>query len=97
MVVSNSPCADSFVTLSDSGGSIVDLEGIDEEKLAWGKELKNVRLQRRWRRGLCPRGQRGGICHDRRRHAPAGPRLSGTTEQRDLACKSQIVAVEYVA
>jgi len=30
------------VTLSDSGGVIVDKDGIDEEKLAWVMELKNV-------------------------------------------------------
>ena len=29
------------VTLSDSGGTIVDPDGIDEEKLGWVKELKN--------------------------------------------------------
>jgi len=34
------------VTLSDSGGTIVDSDGIDEEKLEWVKELKNVRRGR---------------------------------------------------
>ena len=34
------------VTLSDSGGTIVDSDGIDEEKLAWVMELKNVRRGR---------------------------------------------------
>ena len=34
------------VTLSDSNGSIVDEEGIEEEKLAWAMELKNVRRGR---------------------------------------------------
>ncbi len=34
------------VTLSDSSGTIVDAEGIDEEKLEWVKELKNVRRGR---------------------------------------------------
>jgi glutamate dehydrogenase (NADP+) len=34
------------VTLSDSGGTIVDEEGIDARKLAWVKELKNVRRGR---------------------------------------------------
>jgi len=34
------------VTLSDSGGTVVDPEGIDDEKLAWVKELKNVRRGR---------------------------------------------------
>lgn len=34
------------VTLSDSGGTIVDPDGIDDEKLAWVKELKNVRRGR---------------------------------------------------
>ena len=34
------------VTLSDSGGTIVDPGGIDEEKLAWVMELKNVRRGR---------------------------------------------------
>ena len=34
------------VTLSDSGGTIVDEEGINDEKLAWVKELKNVRRGR---------------------------------------------------
>ena len=34
------------VTLSDSNGTIVDRDGIDEEKLAWLMELKNVRRAR---------------------------------------------------
>ena len=34
------------VTLSDSNGSIYDPDGIDEEKLAWLMELKNVRRGR---------------------------------------------------
>ncbi|MEX0987929.1 MAG: NADP-specific glutamate dehydrogenase [Bacteroidales bacterium] len=34
------------VTLSDSGGFIHDPEGIDEEKLAWVMELKNIRRGR---------------------------------------------------
>jgi len=34
------------ITLSDSGGTIVDEDGIDEEKLAWVMELKNVRRGR---------------------------------------------------
>ena len=34
------------VTLSDSGGMIHDPEGIDEEKLAWVMDLKNVRRGR---------------------------------------------------
>ncbi|MBN1809756.1 MAG: glutamate dehydrogenase, partial [Planctomycetes bacterium] len=34
------------VTLSDSGGSIFDKDGIDEEKLAWIMDLKNVRRGR---------------------------------------------------
>jgi len=34
------------VTLSDSGGTIVDQDGINEEKLAWVMELKNVRRGR---------------------------------------------------
>ena len=34
------------VTLSDSAGSIVDMDGIDGEKLAWVMELKNVRRGR---------------------------------------------------
>jgi glutamate dehydrogenase (NADP+) len=34
------------VTLSDSGGTIVDPNGIDGEKLAWVQELKNVRRGR---------------------------------------------------
>ena len=34
------------VSLSDSGGSIYDKEGIDEEKLAFVKELKNVKRGR---------------------------------------------------
>jgi glutamate dehydrogenase (NADP+) len=34
------------VTLSDSGGTIVDFDGINEEKLAWVMDLKNVRRGR---------------------------------------------------
>ncbi|MFC1586719.1 NADP-specific glutamate dehydrogenase [Planctomycetota bacterium] len=34
------------VTMSDSGGSIVDEEGINREKLAWVMDLKNVRRGR---------------------------------------------------
>ncbi len=34
------------VTLSDSSGTIVDNDGIDDEKLAWVEELKNVRRGR---------------------------------------------------
>jgi len=34
------------VTLSDSDGTIVDNDGIDDAKLAWVKELKNVRRGR---------------------------------------------------
>lgn len=34
------------VTLSDSNGTIYDKDGINEEKLAWVKELKNVRRGR---------------------------------------------------
>jgi len=34
------------ITLSDSGGTIVDKDGIDEEKLAWVMELKNKRRGR---------------------------------------------------
>jgi glutamate dehydrogenase/leucine dehydrogenase len=34
------------ITLSDSAGTIVDEDGIDAEKLAWVKELKNVRRGR---------------------------------------------------
>jgi glutamate dehydrogenase (NADP+) len=34
------------ITVSDSGGTIVDEDGIDEEKLAFVKELKNVRRGR---------------------------------------------------
>jgi len=34
------------VTLSDSGGTVIDPNGIDEEKLAWVQELKNVRRGR---------------------------------------------------
>lgn len=34
------------VTLSDSGGTIVDMDGITPEKLAWVMELKNVRRGR---------------------------------------------------
>ena len=34
------------VTLSDSGGFIYDRDGIDEEKLAWVMDLKNVRRGR---------------------------------------------------
>jgi len=34
------------VTLSDSGGTIVDMDGIDPEKLEWVKDLKTVRYGR---------------------------------------------------
>jgi len=34
------------ITLSDSAGTIVDEDGIDEEKLAWAMDLKNVRRGR---------------------------------------------------
>ncbi len=34
------------ITLSDSGGTVVDRDGIDEEKLAWVMGLKNVRRDR---------------------------------------------------
>ncbi len=34
------------VTLSDSGGFIYDKDGIDEEKLAWVKHLKNIKRGR---------------------------------------------------
>ncbi|MAE93685.1 MAG: NADP-specific glutamate dehydrogenase [Deltaproteobacteria bacterium] len=34
------------ITLSDSGGTIVDAQGINAEKLAWVKELKEVRRGR---------------------------------------------------
>jgi glutamate dehydrogenase (NADP+) len=34
------------VTLSDSGGTIFDWQGIDSEKLAWVMELKNIRRGR---------------------------------------------------
>ena len=34
------------VTMSDSGGTVVDRDGIDEEKLAWIMGLKNVRRGR---------------------------------------------------
>jgi len=34
------------VTLSDSGGTVVDMNGIDAEKLAWIMNLKNVRRGR---------------------------------------------------
>jgi len=34
------------ITLSDSGGTIVDRDGIDADKLAWVKVLKNVRRGR---------------------------------------------------
>jgi glutamate dehydrogenase (NADP+) len=34
------------ITLSDSGGAIVDQDGISEEKLAWVMDLKNVRRGR---------------------------------------------------
>jgi len=34
------------ITLSDSNGSIYDPDGIDAEKLAWVKELKNIRRGR---------------------------------------------------
>jgi glutamate dehydrogenase (NADP+) len=34
------------ITLSDSGGTILDPDGIDDEKLNWVRELKNVRRGR---------------------------------------------------
>ncbi|HHN46949.1 MAG TPA: NADP-specific glutamate dehydrogenase [Planctomycetes bacterium] len=34
------------LTLSDSGGTVVDEDGIDDDKLAWVMELKNVRRGR---------------------------------------------------
>jgi len=34
------------ISLSDSSGSIIDEDGIDAEKLAWVKELKNIRRGR---------------------------------------------------
>ena len=34
------------ITLSDAGGTILDEDGIDEEKLAWVMDLKNVRRGR---------------------------------------------------
>ncbi len=34
------------ITLSDSDGTVVDADGIDEEKVEWVKELKNVRRGR---------------------------------------------------
>jgi glutamate dehydrogenase/leucine dehydrogenase len=34
------------LTMSDSGGLIYDKNGIDEEKLAWVKSIKNVRRGR---------------------------------------------------
>jgi len=39
-------CGAKPITLSDSSGTIVDDEGIDEEKLAWVMDLKNVRRGR---------------------------------------------------
>ncbi len=39
-------CGAKPVTLSDSGGTIVDEDGIDAEKLAWVMDLKNVRRGR---------------------------------------------------
>ena len=39
-------CGAKPITLSDSGGTIVDEDGIDEEKLAWVMDLKNVRRGR---------------------------------------------------
>jgi glutamate dehydrogenase (NADP+) len=39
-------CGAKPVTMSDSGGLIYDKNGIDEEKLAWVKRIKNVRRGR---------------------------------------------------
>ena len=39
-------CGAKPVTMSDSGGLIYDKSGIDEEKLAWVKSIKNVRRGR---------------------------------------------------
>jgi glutamate dehydrogenase (NADP+) len=39
-------CGAKAITLSDSGGTLVDLDGINEEKLAWVMDLKNVRRGR---------------------------------------------------
>ncbi len=39
-------CGAKPITLSDSGGTLVDEDGIDEEKLAWVMDLKNVRRGR---------------------------------------------------
>jgi glutamate dehydrogenase (NADP+) len=39
-------CGAKPVTMSDSGGLIYDKNGIDEEKLAWVKSIKNVRRGR---------------------------------------------------
>jgi glutamate dehydrogenase/leucine dehydrogenase len=39
-------CGAKVVTLSDSSGTVVDLNGIDREKLEWVMELKNVRRGR---------------------------------------------------
>ncbi len=39
-------CGAKPITLSDSGGTIVDEDGINAEKLAWVMELKNVRRGR---------------------------------------------------
>ena len=39
-------CGAKAITLSDSGGTIVDEDGIDAEKLAWVMDLKNVRRGR---------------------------------------------------
>ncbi len=39
-------CGARPISLSDSGGTLVDEDGIDEEKLAWVMDLKNVRRGR---------------------------------------------------
>ncbi|HPB74112.1 MAG TPA: NADP-specific glutamate dehydrogenase [Chromatiaceae bacterium] len=39
-------CGAKAITLSDSGGTIVDEDGIDAEKLAWVMDLKNIRRGR---------------------------------------------------
>jgi glutamate dehydrogenase (NADP+) len=70
------------LTMSDSGGFIHDPDGIDEEKLAWIKELKEVRRGRireyassSWRRSP------PGPCRVTR-HFPVRPRTSSTTSTR---------------
>lgn len=49
------------VTLSDSGGFIHDPDGIDSEKLAWVKELKN---ERRGRLSEYPKEFKGATFHE---------------------------------